>query len=82
MKTPILVLAFGIALSATLPARAEILEGDRFITAMKDDTVSGRTAAGAAYNLYFLRAARLPTAMRSATAIAAVGGWTGSAMSA
>jgi hypothetical protein len=54
MKTPILVLAFGIALSAALPARAEILQGDRFITAMKDNTVSGRTAAGAAYNLYFL----------------------------
>jgi len=54
MKIPILVLAVGIALSTALPAGAEILQGDRFATAMKDNTVSGRTAAGAAYNLYFL----------------------------
>jgi hypothetical protein len=55
MKILILALAFGVVISAaTLPARAEILQGDRFITAMKDNTVSGRTAAGAAYNLYFL----------------------------
>jgi hypothetical protein len=30
------------------------LQGDRFVTAMKDNTVSGRTATGTAYNLYFL----------------------------
>src|SRR5262249_31787167 len=50
MKTPILVLAFSIALSAALPVRAEILQGDRFVTAMKDNTVSGQTPTGAAYN--------------------------------
>jgi fructose-1,6-bisphosphatase/sedoheptulose 1,7-bisphosphatase-like protein len=54
MRIPILVLAFGVALAAALSARAEILQGDRFITAMKDNTVSGRTTAGTAYNLYFL----------------------------
>jgi hypothetical protein len=54
MRIPLLVLAIGLALAAALPARAEILQGDRFITAMKDNTVSGRTAAGTAYNLYFL----------------------------
>ena len=54
MRFPILVLAFGVALATALPARAEILQGDRFITAMKDKTVSGRTAAGMAYSLYFL----------------------------
>lgn len=54
MRTPLLVLAFGVALAAAVPARADDLQGDRFITAMKDNTVSGRTAAGAAYNLYFL----------------------------
>lgn len=52
MSTPLL--AFGLALAAALPVRAEILQGDRFITAMKDNTLSGRTAAGTAYNLYFL----------------------------
>jgi hypothetical protein len=55
MKMPILALAFGAVLSAgALPAHALILQGDRFVTAMKDNTVSGRTAAGMAYNLYFL----------------------------
>jgi hypothetical protein len=45
---------FGIALAASRPATADILRGDRFITAMKDNTVSGRTTAGTAYNFYFL----------------------------
>ena len=55
MKVPTLILAFGVALTAAaLPARAQILQGDRFITAMKDNTVSGKTASGTAYNLYFL----------------------------
>ena len=54
MKNSILVMAFGVALAASLPATADILQGDRFITAMKDNTVSGRTTAGIAYNLYFL----------------------------
>jgi len=55
MKVPTLILAFGVALTAAaLPARAQILQGDRFITAMKDNTVSGKTASGTACNLYFL----------------------------
>ena len=54
MRISILALAFGVALAAALPARAEILQGDRFVTAMKDNTVSGKTTAGTSYNLYFL----------------------------
>jgi hypothetical protein len=54
MKNSILVMAFGLALAASRPATADILRGDRFITAMKDNTVSGRTTAGIAYNFYFL----------------------------
>ena len=55
MKISTFVLAFGVVLSAAvLPAHALILQGDRFVTAMKDNTVSGRTGAGTAYNLYFL----------------------------
>lgn len=54
MRIPMLVLALGVALAAALPARAEDLQGDRFITALKDNTLSGSTAAGTAYNLYFL----------------------------
>jgi hypothetical protein len=54
MRNALLVLAFGVAFAAALPVRAEILQGDRFVTGVKDNTVSGRTAAGTAYNLYFL----------------------------
>lgn len=54
MRIPMLALACGVALAAALPARAEILQGDRFITAMKDNTVSGKSDAGTTYNLYFL----------------------------
>jgi hypothetical protein len=35
-------------------AQAEPLKGSRFIEAMQDNTLSGTTADGAAYNLYFL----------------------------
>lgn len=54
MRISLLALAFGVAFAAALPAHADVLQGDRFITAMKDNTVSGRTAGGASYNLYFL----------------------------
>jgi len=55
MKIPTLVVAVSVTLSAAaLPARAQILQGDRFITAMKDNTVSGTTSSGTVYNLYFL----------------------------
>ena len=54
MKITILALVLGVTLAVALPASAEILQGDRFITAMKDNTVSGKTAAGMSYNLYFL----------------------------
>jgi hypothetical protein len=35
-------------------AAAEPLKGSRFIEAMQDNSLSGTTADGAAYNLYFL----------------------------
>jgi hypothetical protein len=55
VRIPTPILAFVVALSAAaLPTQAQILQGDRFITAMKDNTVSGETATGTAYNLYFL----------------------------
>jgi len=54
MKMSTFVLACTVLLAAALPAHALILQGDRFVTAMKDNTVSGRTAPGTAYNLYFL----------------------------
>jgi len=54
MKIAIIVTAFTIGLSAAaLPGQAEILRGDRFVTAMQDNTVSG-VAGNTAYNLYFL----------------------------
>jgi hypothetical protein len=49
-----LALTVVVAFAGALPARAEILQGDRFVTAMKDNTVSGKTDAGTTYNLYFL----------------------------
>ena len=54
MKHSTLIMAFGLALAVSRPATADLLRGDRFITAMKDNTVSGRTTAGIAYNFYFL----------------------------
>jgi hypothetical protein len=55
MKASIVLLAFTAAVAAAAqPASADILKGDRFITAMKDNTVSGKTADGTAYNEYFL----------------------------
>ncbi len=54
MKDSMLFLAFGVALAASSQATADILQGDRFITVMKDNTVSGRTTASIAYNFYFL----------------------------
>jgi hypothetical protein len=54
VKNSTLVMAFGIALAVSRPTIADILKGDRFITAMKDNTVSGRTTAGIAYNFYFV----------------------------
>jgi hypothetical protein len=55
MKVSTIFLAFAVAVSAApLPASAEILQGLRFVTAMKDNTLSGKTAAGTAYNVYFL----------------------------
>jgi hypothetical protein len=44
MKNSTLIMAFGLALGASRPATADILRGDRFITAVKDNTVSGRPA--------------------------------------
>ena len=54
MKAPILLLAAAFVVSAAAPAAASLLQGDRFITAVKDNTVSGKTHKGTAFNLYFL----------------------------
>ena len=44
-----------VALAPTLAAaEAEQLSGSRFIEVMEDNTLSGTTASGDAYNLYFL----------------------------
>jgi hypothetical protein len=48
----------GLALIALAPvqalAEAEQLKGNRFLEVMQNNTLSGTTADGAAYNLYFL----------------------------
>ena len=55
MKTPFLLLAAAVLIvSATAPAAASLLQGDRFITAVEDNTVSGKAHKGTAFNLYFL----------------------------
>jgi hypothetical protein len=36
-----------------------MLQGDRFITAVQDNTVSGKAHKGAAFNLYFLPGGRV-----------------------
>jgi len=54
MKNSTVVMVFSGVLVASGPAIADVLKGDRFITAMKDNTVSGRTTTGIAYNFYFL----------------------------
>jgi hypothetical protein len=52
--------ALGAALMAALgdpaavAAEPEALRGDRFITVMQNNTLSGETAAGARYDMYFL----------------------------
>jgi hypothetical protein len=48
-------IAFGaIALLASLPASADVLRGDAFITAMNGNTLSGKMADGTPYKLYFV----------------------------
>jgi hypothetical protein len=37
-----------------MPAAAATLHGSRFMEALKDNTVSGKTASGMPYNLYFI----------------------------
>ena len=44
----------GLASAPAAHAAAEQLKGARFIEVMQDNTLSGTTAAGVAYNLYFL----------------------------
>jgi hypothetical protein len=47
--------AFGaVALLASLPASADVLRGDAFITAMNGNTLSGKMADGTPYKLYFV----------------------------
>jgi hypothetical protein len=43
-----------VALLASVPAEAQALRGDAFITAMYRNTLTGKTAEGTPYTLYFL----------------------------
>ena len=58
MRTRLLPLAAVLALAVAPPASAAVLQGDQFITAVKDNTVSGKIRVKghdhAAFNLYFL----------------------------
>lgn len=52
--------SIAIALGLAAPAAAaEPLQGSRFITVMKGNTLSGRTEAGAEFNLYFVEGGRV-----------------------
>jgi hypothetical protein len=83
MKVSTIFLAFAVAVSAApLPASAEILQGLRFVTAMKDNTLSGKTAAGTAYNVYFLPPAWRPIPMPRARVTTVAGSSTATATSA
>jgi hypothetical protein len=53
-RAPACVLAMIALAPVPAHAAAEQLTGDRFIEVMQDNTLSGTTAGGAAYNLYFL----------------------------
>jgi hypothetical protein len=48
----VVVTALGTASAAG--AGSETLSGDRFITVMKNNTLSGETASGARFDMYFL----------------------------
>jgi hypothetical protein len=48
------VLLAVIGVATTVAAEPEALRGDRFITVMQNNTLSGETAAGARYDMYFL----------------------------
>ncbi len=43
-----------VALLASVPAEAKSLRGDAFITAMDGNTLTGKSADGTPYKLYFL----------------------------
>ena len=43
-----------VALLGSIPAQAESLRGDAFITAMNGNTLSGKMANGTPYKLYFV----------------------------
>jgi hypothetical protein len=73
---PIWVVAAIALAPAVADAAAEQLKGSRFIEVMQDNTLSGTTEGGAAYNLYFCPAARSRTTIRPVRAIAAAGRWT------
>jgi hypothetical protein len=53
-RVPAWVLGMIALAPATADAAAEQLKGSRFIEVMQDNTLSGTTEGGAAYNLYFL----------------------------
>jgi len=54
LKRTLAVLAAIALAPAVADAAAEQLKGSRFIEVMQDNTLSGTTEGGAAYNLYFL----------------------------
>jgi hypothetical protein len=48
------ILLWSVLGAATAAAGPEALRGDRFITVMQNNTLSGATAGGARYDMYFL----------------------------
>lgn len=53
-RTLIWAVAAMLLAPVSAQAASEQLKGSRFIEVMQDNTLSGTTAGGAAYNLYFL----------------------------
>lgn len=56
-RKPILTLVLSSVLVLPvlgIPAAAAMMRDSRFVEALKDNTVSGKTASGVPYNLYFL----------------------------
>lgn len=54
-----LSISIALALAGAAAAAPEALEGSRFITVMRSNTLSGTTEAGAEFNVYFLEGGRV-----------------------
>jgi hypothetical protein len=50
----VLFAAFVISVPIAAHAESQHIQGDQFITAMQDNTLSGTNASGSAFNIYFL----------------------------